>query len=154
MSNDHGRIIANNKKAYFNFEITDTLECGIALVGAEVKSLRAGSMNLQDAYIRIDRGEMWMMGGYIAPFKQGGQFKEIDTRRTRKLLAHNKEIEKLLSKVEEKGLTLMPLKVYFKGNNVKVAIGLARSKKQHDKRRSIKEREQKREMDRARKSFI
>ena len=154
MSNDHGRIIANNKKAYFNFEITDTLECGIALVGAEVKSLRAGSMNLQDAYIRIDRGEMWMMGGYIAPFKQGGQFKEIDTRRTRKLLAHKKEIEKLLSKVEEKGLTLMHLKVYFKGNNVKVAIGLARSKKQHDKRRSIKEREQKREMDRARKSFI
>jgi SsrA-binding protein len=154
MSKNSGKVIASNKKAYFNFEITDTLECGIVLEGAEVKSLRAGNMNLQDAYIRIDRGEMWMMGGYIAPFKQGGQFAEIDTRRTRKLLAHKREIEKLQSKVEEKGLTLMPLKIYFKGNNIKVAIGLARSKKQHDKRRTIKEREQKREMDRARKRFI
>ena len=152
MSKKISGVIASNKKAFFNFEIVDTLECGIVLTGYEVKSLRRGNMSLQDAFIRIDRGELWMIGGYIAPFMQGGQFQEVNHRRNRKLLAHKKEILKLYSKVQEKGVTLIPTRVYFKQNKVKLELGLAKSKKQHDKRRVIKEREQKREIDRARKN--
>lgn len=147
------KTIAKNKRGYFDFEIVDKLECGVILQGCEIKSIREGGANLRDCYARVDREELWLIGGYIAPFKQGGQFQEIDPRRNKKLLAHKKEIEKWVKKVKEKGLTLIPLHMYLKGNKVKIEIGLGRSKKLHDKRHAIKDREIKRDTDRARRHY-
>lgn len=152
-SNNPFKIIADNKKAYFDFEIIEKIECGIALLGAEVKSIRQGNITLRDAYAKILNNELWMVGGHIAPYKQGGQFAETDPIRSRKLLIHKKELKRLIGKTEEKGFTLIPLRLYIKGNLIKLEIGLARSKKHFDKRHSIKEREIKRETDRARKQY-
>lgn len=147
------KIIADNKKAYFDFEITEKLECGIALLGAEVKSIRKGNVNLRDAYAKILNNELWMVGGNIAAYAQGGQFETIDPIRSRKLLIHKKELKRIIGKTEEKGLTLIPLRMYFRGNLIKLEVGLARSKKSYDKRQSIKEKEIKRETQRAIKRY-
>lgn len=147
------KIIADNKKAYFDFEITEKLECGIALLGAEVKSIRKGNVNLRDAYAKILNNELWMVGGNIAVYAQGGQFEAIDPIRSRKLLIHKKELKRIIGKTEEKGLTLIPLRMYFRGNLIKLEVGLARSKKSYDKRQSIKEKEIKRETQRAIKRY-
>jgi len=146
-------VISDNKKAYYDFEIIEKVECGIALLGWEVKSIRQGNITLRDAYAKIINSELWMVGGHISPFKQGGQFVAEDPIRSRKLLINKKELKRLIGKTEEKGLTIIPLRLYLKGNLFKLEVGLARSKKSFDKRRTIKEKELKREMERAVKRY-
>ncbi len=141
-----------NRKARFNYEITETIEAGIVLVGAEVKSIRAGKATLQDAWARIDNGEAWLHGCHITPYMEASRYNQ-PADRPRKLLLHKKEIEKLSAKINEKGMTLVGMEMYFKDNNVKVKLGLGRSKKMHDKRDSIKEKSVKREIDRGLKSY-
>ncbi len=141
------KMIANNKKAYHDFFILDTFEAGISLAGTEVKSLRAGSCSIKEAFIRIENGEVFVYGMHIAPYEKGNIFNK-DPLRTRKLLLNRAEINKLLGKTKEKGMTIMPLKVYFKGHLVKVEIGLAKGKKLYDKRQDIAKKDQKREAER------
>jgi SsrA-binding protein len=145
------RDIAVNRRARHDYHIDETLEAGIALVGSEVKSLRAGRANLNDSYARVDKGEVWLMNVHISPYGPASQFGHEPTR-TRKLLLHEREIEKLVGKVKERGATLVPLRLYFKDGRAKVEIGLARGKKLHDKRESIHEREARRDIDRATKA--
>jgi SsrA-binding protein len=145
------QIIATNRRARYEYEILDTWEAGMVLVGPEVKSLRAGNANLSDAYAFTKRGELWLMNLHISPYKQAGR-DNPDPRRERKLLLHRREIEKLDTQLHERGLTLVPLSLYFKGGRAKVEIGLARGKKRYDKRESIKRREQDREIARATRS--
>lgn len=139
-----------NRKAYHEYQILDELEVGIVLRGMEVKSIRAGSFILGDAYIDISKdGELWLVGGNIAAYKQASTHDAYEPERRRKLLAHREEIAKLRKKRIEKGFTIIPLKAYFKDGKVKLLIALARGKKQFDKRESIKERDVQRDMDRA-----
>ena len=145
------KLIANNKKAYFDYFIDDKFECGISLAGTEVKSLRMGKCSIKEAFIAIDKGEVFINGMHISPYEKGNIFNK-DPLRTRRLLLHKYEIMKLNGKITEKGYTLVPLQVYFKGSLVKVEIGLARGKKLYDKRDSAAARDAKREMDRAIKS--
>lgn len=147
------KLITNNRRIRHDYEILDTIEAGIALQGTEVKSLRTkGSMTLKDSYADItQKGEVYLVGSHIAPYLQGN-INNHEPERRRKLLMHKLEIEKLGQKMAEKGLTLAPLRVYFKRGKVKVLLGLCRGKKTHDKREAIKERESKREIDRALKS--
>jgi SsrA-binding protein len=145
------QIIASNRRARYEYEILDTWEAGMVLVGSEVKSLRAGNANLSDAYAMTRRGELWLLNLHISPYKQAGR-DNPDPRRERKLLLHRREIEKLGSQINERGLTLVPLSLYFSNGRAKVEIGLARGKKRYDKRESIKRREQDREMARAKSS--
>ena len=140
-------LVANNKKAYHDYFIEDTYECGIALAGTEVKSLRMGKCSIKEAYVRIERGEVYVWGMHISPYEKGNIFNK-DPLRTRKLLMHSYEIRKLEAKLKEKGLTLVPLRVYFKNSLVKVEIGLARGKKLYDKRQDIAKKDQKREAER------
>ena len=133
-------VIAQNKKAYHDFEVLESLEVGLVLKGYEVKSIRQGKVALKDGYARIDRNELWLMGCHISPYLQTHSVDKIDPTRTRKLLIHKKQLKKWIGKINEKGLTLIPLKLYFKGHHVKCLIGLARSKKLYDKRRKLKER--------------
>lgn len=140
-----------NRKARFNYEITDTIEAGIALIGAEVKSIRAGKATLQDAWARIDNGEAWLYGCNIVPYMEASRY-NAPADRPRKLLLHKREIQKLAAKINEKGMTLVGMEMYFKANRVKIRLGLGRSKKLHDKRDSIKEKSLKREIDRGLKS--
>lgn len=147
------KVIANNRQARYLYEILETYEAGIQLVGTEVKSLREGRINLRDGYALIRRGEAWLINVHISPYKASGEYFNHDPLRTRKLLLHRKEINQLLGKIEQKGLTLVPLKIYFKGNWVKVSLGLAKGKKLHDKRESIKRRQDQREMARAMKRY-
>jgi SsrA-binding protein len=142
------QIIASNRRARYEYEILDTWEAGMVLVGSEVKSLRAGNANLSDAYAMTRRGELWLLNLHISPYKQAGR-DNPDPRRERKLLLHRREIEKLGSQINERGLTLVPLSLYFSNGRAKVEIGLARGKKRYDKRESIKRREQDREIARA-----
>jgi SsrA-binding protein len=142
------RNIAVNRKARHDFAIEETIEAGLALTGSEVKSLRAGKANLKDSYGRVQNDEVWLWNAHISPYDPASQFGHEPTR-TRKLLLHRKEIDRLNGKVKEKGLTLIPLRLYFKNGRAKVELALARGKKHHDKRASIREREVKREMDRA-----
>ncbi len=142
------QIIASNRRARYEYEILDTWEAGMVLVGPEVKSLRAGNANLSDSYAMTRRGELWLLNLHISPYKQAGR-DNPDPRRERKLLLHRREIEKLDSQINERGLTLVPLSLYFMNGRAKVEIGLARGKKRYDKRESIKRREQDREMARA-----
>ena len=142
------RTIASNRKARHEYHILERLETGIALTGTEVKSLRAGKVALREAYAQERGGELWLVGATIEPYEQGNRANHEPTR-DRKLLAHKHEIEELASRVAEKGLTLIPLRLYFKRGRAKLELALARGKKQHDKRDSIREREVKREMDRA-----
>ncbi|MBQ3755452.1 MAG: SsrA-binding protein SmpB [Clostridia bacterium] len=134
------KLIATNKKAYHDYFVEDTYEAGVALVGCEVKSCRAGGVNLRDSFVIIKNGEVWMLNVHIAPYKMGS-FSNVDSKRTRKLLLHKNEINKLRGKVEQKGYTLVPLKMYFKDALVKIEVGLCRGKELHDKRAAIKERE-------------
>lgn len=129
-----------NKKAYFNYEILEDLEAGISLAGTEVKSLRAGRFSFTDSYVRIENGEMLLVGFTIQPYDKGSVFNHVSNR-NRRLLVHKQEIKRLKRKVEEKGLTLVPSKVYLKGNLIKVQVSLCRGKALHDKKESIKERD-------------
>ena len=140
------KVIATNRKARHDYEILETYEAGLVLKGTEVKSLREGQVNFKDSYAAIDRGEGWLIGCHIAPYHHGTDANH-DPDRSRKLLLHRREIARLLGKVAERGLTLIPLRLYFKEGRAKLEIGLARGKKLHDKRASIRERDARREMD-------
>ncbi|MEE2679255.1 MAG: SsrA-binding protein SmpB [Myxococcota bacterium] len=147
-SDSERRAIATNRRARFEYEILDTWEAGIALLGPEVKGLRTGKANLSDAYATVRRGEAYLVNAHISPYDKAGR-DNPDPRRERKLLLHRREIAKLQGAVAEKGLTLVPLKLYFKNGRAKVELGLARGKRRHDKRETIRRREQEREMQRA-----
>ncbi len=147
------KIISDNRKARFAYEILETYEAGIELVGTEVKSLRAGRVNLGDGYAFIKNGQAWLTNVHISPYQGSSQYFNHEPKRTRKLLLHRKEISQLIGKIEQKGLTLVPLKLYFKGSWVKVSLGLGRGKKLHDKRATVKERQDKRDMSRAMKRY-
>ena len=138
------KLIANNKKAYHDFFVEDTFEAGVSLHGTEVKSLRMGKCSIKEAFVRIENGEVFVYGMHISPYEKGNIFNK-DPLRVKKLLMHRYEINKLMGKIKEKGLTLVPLKVYFKGSLVKVEIGLARGKKLYDKREDIARKDQRRE---------
>jgi len=137
--------IATNRKAFHNFSILETYEAGLVLRGTEVKSLRESQVNFKDCYASIDNGEAWLIGCHIPPYHHGSDANH-DPERRRKLLLHQREIGRLLGKVAERGLTLVPLRLYFKGGRAKVELGLARGKKLHDKRAAIRERDERREM--------
>ncbi|MFA5407201.1 MAG: SsrA-binding protein SmpB [Bacilli bacterium] len=134
----------NNKKATYDYFVEDTYETGIVLKGTEIKSIRKGSANLQDSYATIKKGEMFLLNMYIAQYEEGNQFNH-EERRTRKLLLHESEIIKIASKVDQEGYTLVPLKLYLKGNKAKILIGIAKGKKTFDKRETIKKRDLERE---------
>jgi len=138
------RLIADNRKARHDYHILETYEAGIALVGTEVKAIREGRVNLRDSYARTDRGEVWMMNVHISSYSHRGYADHTETRQ-RKLLLHRHEIRKLIGRTAEKGLTLVPLQMYFKNGRVKVLVGLARGKQAHDKRETIRRREVDRE---------
>ena len=140
--------IATNRQASFRFELLEKLECGIVLTGTEIKSLRQQGAQLKDGYVALEDGQLWLYSVHIAPYTQATHGNH-DPERPRKLLAHRKEIERLTGKVQERGLTLVPTRMYFSGARAKVEIALARGRDHVDKRRAIKEREAKREMDRA-----
>mgnify|MGYP002604629398 CR=1 FL=1 len=144
MAKSNDKMVANNKKAYHDYFILDKIETGIALHGTEVKSLRMGKCSIKESFIRIENGEVFIYGMHISPYEKGNIFNK-DPLRPKKLMLHKYEINKLVGKLNEKGLTLVPLRVYFKGSLVKVEIGLARGKKLYDKRADIKKRDLKRE---------
>ncbi|VXD12503.1 SsrA-binding protein SmpB [Planktothrix paucivesiculata] len=143
------KIVSDNRKARYLYEILETYEAGIVLEGTEVKSIRAGKVNLQDAYALIRGGEAWLLNAHISPFEKASVYFNHDPRRTRKLLLHKEQINKLLGQVEQKGLTLVPLKMYLKGGRVKIDIAVGRGKKLHDKRDDIRQKDDKRAMERA-----
>ncbi len=134
------KILQTNKKAYFNYEVIEDLEAGMSLEGTEVKSLRAGRFSFTDSYVKISDGEMWLIGFTIQPYDKGSIFNH-EPNRDRRLLVHKQEIKRLRRKVEEKGLTLVPTKVYLKGNLMKIQVSLCRGKALHDKKEAIKERD-------------
>lgn len=138
-------MVTVNRQAYHDYFVEDTFEAGIALTGTEVKSIRAGRVNLRGAYARIKGGEVWLEGVHIAVYEQG-TYMNHDPLRDRRLLLHRREIDRLIGKIQAKGLTLVPLKLYFKDNRVKVELGLCRGKKLYDKRETIKRRETQREL--------
>ncbi len=138
------KLIANNKKAYFDYFIEDKYEAGIELFGTEVKSLRMGKCSIKESFIRIERGEVYVYGMHISPYEKGNIFNK-DPLRVRKLLLHKREIMKLSAEIAQKGYTLVPLAVYLKGSLVKVEVGLAKGKKLYDKRETIAKKDQRRE---------
>ncbi len=144
MAKDSIKIISNNKKAYHDYFILETFQAGIALTGTEVKSLRAGRCNLKDSYIKVENGEAIIKQMHISPYEQGNIFNH-DPMADRRLLLHKYEINKLIGAVTRDGLTIVPLKVYFKGSLVKVDIGIAKGKKLYDKRQDIAKKDQQRE---------
>ncbi|MDR2140653.1 MAG: SsrA-binding protein SmpB [Deltaproteobacteria bacterium] len=146
--NDGSKVICQNKKAHFEYELGDRLEAGLILTGTEVKSLRLGKANLVDAFARIIQGEPYLFGAHISPYPQA-HFGNHDPLRRRKMLLHKKEIKRLIGKTQEKGFSLIPLRLYFKNGLAKVEIALARGKKLHDKRQSMKEADSKRDLARA-----
>lgn len=133
------KLIANNKKAYHEYFIEESFECGIALTGTEVKSIRMNGCSLKESFIRVRDGEVFIFGMHVAPYEKGNIF-NVDPLRVRKLLLHKKEISRLFTKTQEKGLTIMPLEAYFKDGRVKLKIALARGKKLYDKRESLKQK--------------
>ena len=147
MEKKQEKLIANNKKAYHDYFILDTYEAGISLVGTEVKSLRMGKCSIKESFVQIEHGEVFVYGMHISPYEKGNIFNK-DPLRTRKLLLHQYEIRKIAAKIAEKGFTLVPLKVYFKGSLVKVEIGIAKGKKLYDKRQTIAKNDQRREAER------
>ncbi len=149
MSKDSKKMIANNKKAFFDYFIEDKYEAGISLHGTEVKSLRMGKCSIKESFIRIENGEVYVYNMHISPYEKGNIFNK-DPLRVKKLLLHRYEINKLMGQMQQKGYTLVPLNIYFKGSLVKVEIGLARGKKLYDKRQDIAKKDQRRE---AEKSF-
>jgi SsrA-binding protein len=140
--------VATNRQASFRYELLEKFEAGIVLRGSEVKSLRQGAVQLKDAYADVHDGEVWLRNMHIAPYAPAARDNH-DPERPRKLLLHRREIERLIGKTAERGLTLVPTRIYFSGPRAKVELALARGKERHDKRRSIRERETKREIDRA-----
>jgi SsrA-binding protein len=134
------RVIADNRKALHDYAVLETYEAGVALLGTEVKSIREGRVNLRDSYARIDRGEVWLLNVHVGPYSHTG-YAGHDDRRQRKLLLHTHEIRKLTGRVAEKGLTLVPLQMYFKNGRVKVQLALVKGKQAHDKRETIRRRE-------------
>lgn len=142
------KIIAENRKAFHDYFIDERFECGVALSGTEVKSLRAGKVNLKDSYCQVKDGEIFVIGVHISPYENGNRF-NLDPMRTRKLLMHKREIIRLYSKTKEDGLTLVPTKCYFKDSKVKFEIGLARGKKNFDKRDTEAAKQAKRDIERA-----
>ena len=142
------KTVATNRKAYHNYHIQDSIEAGIALTGTEIKSIRTGRVSLGDAYVRPEAGELWLLNAYIARY-EAGSYLSHEPMRPRKLLLHRKQIDNLTSKVQEKGFTLVPLRVYTKDSIAKVEVALARGKKLYDKRESIIRRETERETGRA-----
>jgi SsrA-binding protein len=139
------KVIATNRKAFHNFTILETYEAGLVLRGTEVKSLREAQVNFKDCYAAIDDGEAWLIGCHINPYHHGSDANH-DPERRRKLLLHRREIGRLVGKVAERGLTLVPLRLYFKQGRAKVELGLARGKKLYDKRATLRERDERREM--------
>lgn len=153
MSKGQGKTIAQNKKASHDYFIEDTYEAGIVLKGTEIKSVRAGRVNLKDSHARIDsRGEIQLINMHIAPYEQGNRFNH-DPTRSRKLLLHRKQIDKLIGLTQQKGYALVPLKVYIKNGYAKVLIGVGKGKKKYDKREDLKRKQMKRDADRAIKEF-
>jgi len=152
MNEQYTKVIATNKKARHNYHIDDEYEAGIVLAGTEVKAIRAGRVSFKDSYADIKRGEVFLRQLHISPYEFAYNANH-EAMRTRKLLLHNYEIKKLVGKIKEQGYTLVPLKIYFKNDKIKVLIGLGKGKKLYDKRESIKERDVKRDMDRARKKY-
>jgi SsrA-binding protein len=145
---DGERDVALNRRAYHDFFIDEKYEAGVMLTGTEIKSVRNGRANLRDGYVRIESGEAWLENVHISPYAQGNVMNQ-EPLRPRKLLLHRKEISSLIGKVKQKGYTLVPLRMYIRRNHAKVEVGLARGKKQYDKREAIAEREAKREIARA-----
>jgi SsrA-binding protein len=146
------KIVCQNKKARHDFEIVETVEAGMVLQGTEVKSLREGRANLKDSYAKIKGEEIWLYDVHISPYPHAS-YNNHEPERTRKLLLHKREIRRLMGKTQEKGLTLVPLKIYFRKGKAKVELALARGKKAYDKRERIKKKEEAREMDRLRKKY-
>ena len=147
MAKETMKLVANNKKAYHDYFIEEKYECGIALHGTEVKSLRMGKCSIKEAFVRIENGEVYVYGMHVSPYEKGNIFNK-DPLRVKKLLLHKQEINKLIGKIKEKGYTLVPLQVYFKNGKAKVEIGLARGKKLYDKRDDIAKKDQRRETER------
>ncbi len=143
-----GKQLAQNKKAYHDFFIEETFEAGIVLQGTEIKSIRKGKANLKDAFAKIERGEIYLHNMHVSPYEQGNRYNH-DPLRTRKLLLHRKEINKLIGETKEVGYTIVPLKLYLKNGYCKVLIGLGKGKKQYDKRDDLKKKEAKRDIERA-----
>jgi SsrA-binding protein len=142
------KVLSENRKAHFDYTILETYQAGISLKGTEVKSIRMGKVNLKDSFARIDKGEIWLYNMHVSPYEQGGRY-NLNPIRERKLLMNRNEMNKLIGRVQEKGLTLVPLKLYLMDNWVKVDLALAKSKKQFEKREKIKKKETAREMERA-----
>ncbi|MFM2062737.1 MAG: SsrA-binding protein SmpB [Cyanobacteriota bacterium] len=151
--NEGYKVISDNRQARYLYEILETYEAGIQLAGTEVKSIRAGKVNLQDGYGLLRNGEAWLINVHISPYSASGQYFNHEPRRTRKLLLHRQELRKLIGKVEQQGLTLVPLKMYLKGGWVKISIGLCKGKKIHDKREDLKRRQDQRDIQRAMKNY-
>lgn len=148
MSEEARKIVARNRKARHEYEILETVEAGMELKGPEVKSLRDGAMAFQDSFARVDGGQVWLHSLHISPYEQANRFNE-DPVRPRRLLLHRNQIRQLAVQTEEKGLTLVPLEIYFKGGYAKVLLAVGRGKKLHDKRESLKRKQQEREAERA-----
>jgi len=146
------KLICQNKKAFYNYFIEETYQAGISLIGSEVKSLREGKVNLGDSYGDIKKSELFLVDAHISPYPQANRLNH-DPLRTRKLLLHKKEIKRLIGKVEQRGFTLIPVKLYFVNGKVKVDLALAKGKKLFDKRETLKKKTMEREMERGRKGF-
>jgi len=147
------KVVATNRKAGFEYFLLERFEAGMSLHGSEIKSIRAGRANLAEAYARIEHGEAWLIGAHIAPYEQGNRNNHEPTR-TRKLLLHRDQIAELVGRVQSKGFTLVPLRLYIRDGHAKLEIGIARGKKTHDKRRTIAERDMRRELARETKARI
>ena len=144
--NDRIKLVANNKKAYHDYFIDDKYEAGIELFGTEVKSIRMGKCSVKEAFVKIDKGQVYIYGMHISPYEKGNIFNK-DPLRPRKLLMHKKEIQKMVGKIAQKGYTIVPVEVYFKGSLVKVQVALAKGKKLYDKRADIAKKDQRRELE-------
>ena len=147
MAKDTMKLVANNKKAYHDYFIEEKIECGIALHGTEVKSLRMGKCSIKEAFIRIENAEVFVYGMHVSPYEKGNIFNK-DPLRVRKLLLHKSQIQKLIGNSAEKGYTIVPLQVYFSNGRAKIEIGLAKGKKLYDKRQDIAKKDQRREVER------
>lgn len=150
---DAPRTVARNRRARHDYDILDTFECGIELKGGEVKSLRAGKVQLHDAYARVEDGQVWLFGAHVAPYEYSNGFGFVDPDRPRKLLLHRSQIDELQGKVAQQSLTLVPLSMYFKGGRAKLELALARGRRLYDKRRAIADRDAAREAERAFRQF-
>ena len=146
------KVVAQNRKARHDYEVLETYEAGLQLKGSEVKSLRAGQVQLRDAYARVDAGEIWVHGVHIAPYSHASSFGVVDPDRTRKLLMHRREIEELGSRTTTEPLTIVPMAIYFKDGRAKMELALARGRKRYDKRQAIAQRDSDREAERAHRS--